>query len=102
MLQVRQRHSPGIILNLGTGSSDHIHKDMAKENFCDRMRGREILPQLSVVELFLLAIWCLLGLIFKLVNVGFAAVDEILGVRFEQYRATSGEFAWTATSQFED
>lgn len=61
------------------------------------MRGREILHSLSAVELFLLAIWCILGLIFKLVNVGFAAVDGILGNRFEQYHAKSGEFAWRET-----
>lgn len=64
---------------------------MAREIFCDRMRGREVLRSLSAVELFLLAIWYILSLIFKLVNVGFAAVDGILGKRFEQYKATSGK-----------
>lgn len=63
---------------------------MARDTFCDRMRGREVLRSLTAVELALLALWCVLGLIFKLVNVGFAAVDGVLGNRFEQYTSKHG------------
>lgn len=66
---------------------------MAREIFSERMRGREVLRSLSAFELFVLAIWCILGLIFKLVNVGFAVVDGFLGSRFEQYRASGGEYS---------
>lgn len=64
--------------------------EMAKEIFSERMRGREILRSLSAVELLLLAVWCLLGLLFKQVNEGFAVVDGILGNRFERYRIACG------------
>lgn len=63
---------------------------MVKEFFVDRMRGKDILRSLSAVELLLLALWCILELIYKLVNVSFAAVDRILGKRFEQYRSLTG------------
>lgn len=60
---------------------------MAINYSLDRMRGREIVHALSVMELLSLAVWCILALIFKLVNLGFAGLDRILGKRFDEVLA---------------
>lgn len=51
------------------------------------MRGREIVHALSVLELLSLCVWCILALLLKLVNLGFAGLDSILGKRFDEVRA---------------
>lgn len=57
---------------------------MAQHVLADGIQGRELVRSLSAAELFLLALWCLLGLVFKVVNAGFELVDIVLGKRLGQ------------------
>lgn len=69
-----------------------MHQDpsrMASSSFVDRMRGREIVQALSITELLSLCAWCILALIFKVVNMGFAGLDKVLGLRFDEVSAPS-------------
>lgn len=55
----------------------------------DRMRGREIVRALSLTELISLCLWCILALVLKLVNLGFAGLDRVLGKRFDEFLVPS-------------
>lgn len=63
---------------------------MANENFVDGIRGRELLKSLSALELLLVAVWCVLGLVFKLVSAGFQLVEKALGQRMKLQGPTTG------------
>lgn len=52
-----------------------------------RMRRREIVRALSVVELIFLCAWCILALVLKLLNLCFAGLHGVLGKRFEEVLA---------------
>lgn len=64
-------------------SSQHL-LGMAQRVLADGIQGRELVRSLSAAELVLLAMWCVLGLVFKLVNAGFELLDSMLGKRLGQ------------------
>lgn len=54
------------------------------DTFVDRMRGRELVRSLSFIELLSLCVWCILAIVYKLLNIGFAGLDRVLGKRFDE------------------
>lgn len=53
------------------------------------MQGREFVSALSFRELMSLFVWCILALLLKLVNLGFAGLDWVTGRQLEQVLARS-------------
>lgn len=67
---------------------------MAQHVLAEGIQGRELVRSLSAAELFLVAIWCILGLVFKLVNAGFELLDSMLGKRLGQQGASRSAEVW--------
>lgn len=61
---------------------------MAHPSIADGIRGRELVASISAAELFLVAVWCVLGLLFKLFNAGFEVLENILGKKLGQQGST--------------
>lgn len=51
---------------------------MANSNLLEGIRFRELLKSLSALELLLVAVWCILGLVYKLVSAGFQLLEHVL------------------------
>lgn len=63
---------------------------MAHPGLVEGARGRELVRSLSATELLLVAVWCVLGILFKLVNAGFEVLSNVLGKSLGQQGTTEG------------